>query len=118
MDENLAIALATAVIGAFALISWLVRRLFTHYLPSLMRDHAKAVQAQRDDFTAALERIREQAEQQAAFFHEELRIQRESFRGELKQQRQDFKEQLERLGSRVDKLAEVVTKLREGLGEA
>lgn len=99
--------LETGATGAIILlVTWLVRRVFTHTIPRLA-----------DDFKDSLKG-------QQALFIDQLEKQREDFRTALSEQRTDFRESLkeerDQLGVKLDRLAEAVETLirQPHLGEA
>lgn len=90
--------LETGATGAIILlVTWLVRRVFTHTIPRLA-----------DDFKESLKG------QQGLFIHQ-LEKQRSDFREALAEQRTDFRESLkeerDQLGRKLDRLAEAVETL-------
>jgi hypothetical protein len=84
-------------VGAFALVAWLVRRVFQHTIPRLSGDFKEALGSQRD------------------LFKEELRAQREDFKESLKAQLESFQNCLhaerEYLAKRIDRLSDNVEEL-------
>lgn len=84
-------------VGAFALVAWLVRRVFQHTIPRLSGDFKEALVSQHE------------------LFREELRCQRQDFKDELKLQREAFQLALqaerEYLGKRIDRLSDSVEDL-------
>lgn len=95
------------------LVTWLVRRVFTHTIPRLAEDYKKSLERQQDMFTAALDKQQE-------MFQTSLAQQRSDFKEALTQERSDFKEALreerEYIGKRLDRLSDAVERLaqREG----
>ena len=77
-------------LGAFGLVSWLVRHTFRHTIPRLAND------------------FRETLQQERKIFLEELRSQRVDFKEELKYERGLWAE-------RIDSLTESVSRLEETL---
>ena len=90
--------LETGATGAIVLlVTWLVRRVFTHTIPRLA-----------DNFKDSLKNQQE-------LFIDQLEKQREDFRAALAEQRTDFRESLrderDQLGRKLDRLAEAVETL-------
>ena len=106
----------TAFATILGLMTWLVRRVFTHTIPRLAKDFKESLgnqaqifkdemQEQRSCFQSELGAQREE-------FKTELRCQRDDFKTELRFQREEFKVELGKLGDRVDVLAEDVRELK------
>lgn len=97
-------------ITVLGLVTWLVRRVFTHTIPRLAKDYKESLERQQDLFTAALDKQQET-------FHEALALQRSDFKDALLQERTDFKEALreerEYIGKRLDRLSDAVERLAQ-----
>lgn len=77
-------ATALAVnLGAFTLVSWLVRRVFTHTIPRLAGSFEKEREALSTQYQTLLS-------EQRADFQDALEAQRKVYSGQLSQQRTDF----------------------------
>ena len=90
--------LETGATGAIVLlVTWLVRRVFTHTIPRLADDFKESLKGQQ------------------ILFIDQLEKQREDFRTALSEQRTDFRESLkeerDQLGLKLDRLAEAVETL-------
>lgn len=98
----------TGFLTVLGLITWLVRRVFTHTIPRLAKDFKESLEAQQATFTTALK-------EQQYTFQEALTLQREDFKEALRDERTDFKEALheerERIGKRLDRLTDAVERL-------
>jgi len=86
MIDYTALAEALASIGAFGLVAWLLRRVFTHTIPRLTTSFSASLDKQAVIF-------REQLGEQQVLFQEELKQCRKDFSAELRSQREYFKEQ-------------------------
>lgn len=82
-----------------ALVTWLVRRVFTHTIPRLADDFKESLSKQHDMFAKQLEDQRED-------FKVALGEQRTDFKESLKQERDQFGVKLDRLTAVVEKLLE------------
>ena len=96
--KDLSPLLETGAMGAIiALVTWLVRRVFTHTIPRLAEDFKESLKSQQ------------------ALFMEQLSSQRDDFKEALSEQRTDFKDALkeerEQIGEKLDKLSEAVEAL-------
>lgn len=103
MEVSLTPLLETGGYAAIlALVTWLVRRVFTHTIPRLAEDFKEALHKQQEMFSKQLEE------------------QREDFKTALAEQRTDFKESLklerEQFGTKLDRLTTAVEKLLERTG--
>ena len=100
-------------ITVLGLVTWLVRRVFTHTIPRLAKDYKESLERQQDLFTAALNKQQE-------MFQTSLTEQRSDFRESLSQERIDFKEALreerEYIGKRLDRLSDAVERLAQKEG--
>lgn len=94
------IVFGTVNIGAFSLVTWLVRHTFKFTIPRLAAQFSEQLKETRDAFT------------------EELGAQRESFMQELNEQRKEFRAELhaERtiIGDKIDKLRDSVEDVLKG----
>ena len=95
-------------LGAFGLVAWLLRRVFTHTIPRLASDFKEALVSQQKLFSTELEQFRElfteEVTRQREDFKEELRLQREDFKGELRRERETFANRLDQIKTVVDSL--------------
>ena len=96
--KDLSPLLEMGAMGAIiALVTWLVRRVFTHTIPRLAEDFKESLKSQQ------------------ALFMDQLGSQRDDFKQALSEQRTDFKEALqeerEQIGAKLDKLTEAVEAL-------
>lgn len=91
MDSETPIwATALAVnLGAFTLVSWLVRRVFTHTIPRLAGSFEKERQGLSEQYQRLLS-------EQRADFQDALESQRKVFAEQLATQREDFQKQMDR----------------------
>lgn len=114
MVDYAAVAEALGSIGAFALVAWLLRRVFTHTIPRLADGFQASLDAQSKLF-------QEQLKHQQQLFHDELAQCRSDFRNELKEQREDFKEQIkeerELFMNRLDRMADAIASLEKAIRE-
>jgi biopolymer transport protein ExbB/TolQ len=92
------VLLETGATGAIILlVTWLVRRVFTHTIPRLADDFKESLKTQQGLFIEQLERQRQD-------FREALSEQRTDFRDSLREER-------DQLGRKLDRLAEAVETL-------
>lgn len=103
MDQIGNIAEVVGGLGAFALVVWVVRRVFTHTIPRLAKSFEESLHASQTQF------------------HEELKACREDFRAELRAQRDDFKSMIrderELFLTRLDRMSEAIGSLERSLIE-
>jgi len=111
------VTLGTAIqagggLGAFGLIAWLVKRVFTHTIPRLAKDFKDSLQVQSDLFAQELKYQRELFEQESIRmrddFRAELQKQREDFKNGITREREFFDEQLTKLSASIDLLDKVL----------
>jgi hypothetical protein len=99
---------AAGFMAILVLVSWMVRRVFTHTIPRLAEDFKEALEAQNKAYFKHFESQRDD-------FKEDLRRQRDDFKEELRKQRGEFKEALkeerENVGRRLDRLTDAVERL-------
>jgi hypothetical protein len=90
------------------LVTWLVRRVFTHTIPRLAADYKESLEKQQAIFT-------EHIDKQQELFQAALSQQRTDFKEALTLERTDFKEALreerEHIGKRLDRLSDAVERL-------
>lgn len=86
-ESVLPFAEVTAYATILGLITWLVRRVFTHTIPRLVADFKDSLEKQSASFSAELKN-------QQDLFHCALAQQRDDFQSALKESRTDFKEVL------------------------
>lgn len=84
-ESVLPIAEVTAYATVLGLITWLVRRVFTHTIPRLAADFKESLDKQHACFSAELKN-------QQDLFQQALAQQRDDFQTALKDTRTDFKE--------------------------
>ncbi len=98
-------------VGAFSLVTWLVRHTFKHTIPRLAKSFQEELAETREAFSDALKTQRES-------FMAELRAEREAFDAQLDAQRQEFRAELQAersvLGTKIDKLKESVDDVLKG----
>ena len=115
MLDYAVLAEALGSVGAFALIAWLLRRVFTHTIPRLANSFEESLVRQQETF-------QKQLYDQQQLFHAELSQCRNDFRSELKEQRADFKEQIkeerEMFIGRLDRMADAIQSLEQAIREA
>jgi len=100
----------TGFLTILSLVTWLVRRVFTHTIPRLATDFRDGLGKQQDLFSSALK-------EQQITFQDALRLQREDFKEALKEERTDFKDTLreerDHMGKRLDRLTDAVERLAQ-----
>ena len=93
---------------ALGLVSWLVRRIFTHTIPRLAGDFKEAMTLQLDSFSRVMKQQRDD-------FKEDTAQQREDFLSALsqmrKEHREDRQEDRDLFGRRLDRLSEGIERL-------
>jgi hypothetical protein len=100
MEVNLTPLLETGGYAAIlALVTWLVRRVFTHTIPRLAEDFKEALAKQQELFMGQLEA-------QRVDFKEALAEQRTDFKESLRLEREQFGMKLDRLTLAVERLLE------------
>ena len=115
LDNTLIAWLLFAVVnvGAFSLVTWLVRHTFKHTIPRLAGGFADELKQTREAFTHELRGQRES-------FLTELRSEREAFDQQLDVTRQEFRAELQsersHLGQKIDRLRESVDDVLKGKG--
>jgi len=98
MGPELSNLLETFGYGAIVgLVTWLVRRVFTHTIPRLAQDFKESLIQQQNMFVDQLAAQRED-------FKVAMREQREDFKEALVQERDDFGKRLDRLTTAVEKM--------------
>lgn len=101
-------------IGAFGLIAWVLKRVFTHTIPRMAVDFKDSLESQSRTFASGLQTQRE-------MFEVEVIRMREDFRAELSQQRQDFKDEIRRerdfFGQQLERLTQAINQLEQTLQE-
>jgi len=100
--ENLVPYVQTGgALGAFGLLAWLVRRVFTHTIPRLAKGYEDSLKDVQDRFYEELRMSR-------ADFKEELRAQREDFKEQIKLERDTFCAQLEKMTAAIKSLEDTI----------
>lgn len=82
-----AVAEVFGYLTILGLLTWLIRRVFTHTLPRLANDFRSSLAKQGDDF-------REITREQQTLFQQVLQQQRSDFQDSLRDMRTDFRETL------------------------
>jgi flagellar motility protein MotE (MotC chaperone) len=112
-DTGLGISIDTVVqittgATAFALIAWVLKRVFNYTIPRLAADFKESLAKQQEIFQAELQRQRETFERELTQLRlemrEELKEQRKEFREELQREREFFEHQLMRLNRTLEAL--------------
>jgi len=98
-------------VGAFSLVTWLVRHTFKHTIPRLANGFSEELAETRQAFTNELRGQRDA-------FMAELRSEREAFDQQLDAQRTEFRAELQAertvLGGKIDRLKESVDDVLKG----
>jgi len=108
IDEAATAAQLVGFTTILGLVTWLVRRVFTHTIPRLAADYKDGMSRQQDMFLNALAKQQDQ-------FKTTLDQQRHDFLDSLKHEREEFKAALhaerEYIGKRLEKLSDAVERL-------
>jgi len=98
--KDLSSLIETGAMGTLiVLVSWMVRRVFTHTIPRLATDFKEALTSQQHLFVSQLESERED-------FNRALSEQRTDFRESLKDEREQLGHKLDRLSDAVETLTD------------
>lgn len=109
MEQFGDIAQLAGGLGAFSLVVWVVRRVFTHTIPRLAKSFEEALKLSQQQFHDELKSCRDD-------FREELRAQRLDFKSQIHEERELFLSRLDRMSDAIMSLERAIVNGRTGGG--